>query len=101
MRTVMLFQIFDTVGQTVIGPIIPAHHQAKAIRDFTDILADPKTTLGTHPDDYELLQIGIQDEETGSLDPMVGRPEPVLTGKQWRIMKEAAQARAEDNLKLA
>lgn len=86
MRITKLFQIYDNVANTVVGPIISAPHQASAIRNFTDLLNDPKTTLASHPDDYKLLCIGEQDEETGII--VTWTTTDVATGTQWRIMND-------------
>jgi len=77
------------VGLTVIGPIITAHHPAAAVRHFTDLLGDKSTVLASHPEDYQLLRLGTQDEATGLIDNLLD-PEPVLTGRQWKQMQDAA-----------
>lgn len=80
-REIQLFQLYDTVAQQVIGPIIPAPHAAPAVRHFVDLLKDKTTTLSAHPGDYSLLRIGTQDELTGVLTPQ--SPVAVLTGAAW------------------
>lgn len=82
-RYTALFQIYDNVGKTVVGPIITAPHEAVAMRHFTDLLSDTTTTLNKHPDDYTLLYLGDQNELTGQINLI---PEEVLTGTQWRIL---------------
>jgi len=86
MRPVSLYQIRDNVAQTVVGPIITVHHAAAAVRHFTDLLQDKNTTLAAHPDDFDLVYLGLQDEESGTIDPLP-KPEPALTGKAWRAMQ--------------
>lgn len=89
MNAVNLYQIYDTVDQRVVGPIMTVRHEAAAIRYFTDLLRDEKTTIGQHPDDYKLILIGTQNEDTGIIN---GASEPLdaLTGKAWRAMQERA-----------
>lgn len=91
MRPVQLYQIRDLVGQSVVGPIITAHHPAAAVRHFTDLLADKNTMLASHPEDYELLHLGEQDETTGDITSM--RPNVVLTGVQWKQIQDSRDTR--------
>lgn len=90
-RQIQLFQIYDTVAQQVIGPIIPAPQAAPAVRHFVDLLKDKTTTLAQHPSDYVLLRIGTQDELTGSIDPLLP-PVAVLTGAAWAASLETTSA---------
>lgn len=96
MRNVELYQIRDLVGQTVVGPIITVKHQGAAVRHFTDLLKDKNTIIASHPDDYELVCLGYQNEETGAIDP-IDKPTAVLTGTQWVYMQQAAAAAAGDD----
>lgn len=91
MRTTNLYQIYDAVANTVIGPIIVTYHPAAAVRQFTDLLRDPKTTLAAHPEDYELRYLGQQDESTGLVDGLTV-PQAVLTGLQWKLSQERADS---------
>lgn len=88
MRQISLFQIFDIQGQCVAGPIMTAHHEGAAIRNFTDLLKNKETVLGAHPQDFELRFLGYQDEDTGILDG-VELPHSVITGQQWQAMEAA------------
>jgi len=40
-----------------------------AIRAFSDLVSDPKTTLNRHPDDFQLFVIGEYDDNSGELLP--------------------------------
>lgn len=77
-----LYQIYDLVAQTVIGPIINANNAAPAIRHFHDILKDETSLLHAHPQDYNLLELGRQYSEGGTIaanDP----PITIATGASW------------------
>lgn len=87
-RVIKLFQTKDTAAKTVIGPIIRAYHNAAAVRIFTDGLKD-RNTLGAHPEDYELIELGIQDEENGEIQGYDGGPVTIVTGKQWLTLQNA------------
>jgi len=82
---VKLYQVYDTVGQNVLGPIITVKHDAAAVRIFTEALKDQKTALAQHPQDYVLLYLGTQDDDTGVI--VSEMPKTVLTGKQWKDMQ--------------
>lgn len=84
------YQIYDLVAESLIGPPLVEKNKGPAIRAFTDILADKNTTLGQHPDDYELRFIAIQDESTGALQP-VTPPQTIATGAEWAERKRQEQ----------
>lgn len=94
MRTTKLFQIRDNVANSVVGPIISAYHEAAAIRHFTDLLKNPETTIASHPEDFDLMYLGNQEETTGEIDPLVGVPQIALSGSAWKSMQERAQSPA-------
>lgn len=99
-----IYTIRDTVAETV-GPLVVFAVDAAAVRLFTDNLADMQTQLSKHPDDFELVCCGTIDDD-GQLTPEGdsygdgGQPRVVLTGRQWREMREAAAA-AQGELRLA
>lgn len=41
-----------------------------ALRMVTDLVADPNTTVGRHPEDYVLYRVGAWDDASGSLLPV-------------------------------
>lgn len=46
-----------------------AHQDGEASRSFSDLVNDPNTTIGRHPDDYVLYRVGAYDDTNGSLLP--------------------------------
>lgn len=79
-----LYMVYDKTAQTTIGGIIQEHRDAPAIRAFHDALGMKDSLLAQHPADYTLLQIGILEEETGLLLPMLGdSPVVIATGSSW------------------
>lgn len=90
-RPTGIYQIRDTTAEMVIGPIMTMHHQAAAIRVFTDALKDTSTSLSKHPEDYELVYLGVQDEKTGEINE-TGAAMIVITGKQWKALQDSAPA---------
>lgn len=106
-----LFQMYDTVAKGPIGPIFAIKSEAAAIRMFRDGLTDEKSNLATHPEDYELHQIGEQDPDTGEIlqaeCPQCGlkaganhAPIITITGKQ-AISLSPATGRADKSLGLS
>lgn len=85
-----LYQAYDKVAQLTFGPIIAQKRDAAAVRIFTDALSNAKTDLAQHPGDYELLQLGEQDEETGQIEAIA--PRVVATGAQWAAAQTEASA---------
>lgn len=49
------------------GPLMLVPAVGAGIRMFTDEVNKGGTNLNAHPDDYELWQLGIYDDETGGV----------------------------------
>lgn len=81
MRTTNLYQLFDTTAGCVAGPIILDKSAASVIRMFNGVLANRDILPGQYPEQFTLLFIGVQDDETGAITAV--RPSPIATGQQW------------------
>lgn len=81
--TTRLYQVLDLVAQQVAGPIINARHAAVATRIFHDTLKNEDTSLHEHPDDYALVELGVQEDATGAITPHLP-PQIVTTGAIWK-----------------
>lgn len=46
-------------------------HPGQAIRAIIDLGQDPSTTIGRHPADFVLCQLGGFDDQTGAFDQVV------------------------------
>lgn len=91
MAKAKLFQLFDLNAGLVGGPIMIERHAGPAIRAFHHLLANSKdSTPGQYPDDFQLIHIGEQDDETGEITARP--PEVVATGKAWREGQEGTAA---------
>lgn len=88
MRIARLYQFWDLKANAVAGPIQSHYSDGPAIRAFISVLRNGETSPGMYPEDYQLIIVGEQNEETGQI---VGRehPETVLTGKAWKDAQEA------------
>ena len=60
------FSIYDEKSETYGVPFFMLNNQM-ALRAFADLGADPETTIGKHPEDYKLYQIGVFDDSTSKL----------------------------------
>lgn len=63
-----LYNVFDRVADTILGPIVAARTDGEADRSFQQLLVDPKSSLSATPGDFDLLHVGVQDE-SGMLYP--------------------------------
>lgn len=87
-----LFQFYDRTAESVTGPIITSHREGPAIREFHSVLANKNQGPGQYPDQFDLIQIGEQDTDTGIIKPVIrndkATTEVVATGKRWREEQE-------------
>lgn len=83
-----VYAIRDKVAESIGQQVWLFKADAAAIRFFHDVLSDVKSYPANHPDDYELLSLGMLDDD-GSF---MGAPMVIFTGTQWKQAKEAAEA---------
>ena len=72
--TKKLFVLFDTVAKCVASTIILADHEEVVMRDLKN--SQLPGTMGTDPQDYDLLKIGMLETDDGSLIPV--NPERIV-----------------------
>lgn len=77
-----IYAIRDRVAEA-FGPLMTFPHDAPAIRAFSDVAVDPNTQVGRHPDDFELLELGVLDDSASEIVSQVPA-RVVITGTQWR-----------------
>jgi hypothetical protein len=86
----IVYAIRDKVADSIGGQVWLFKADAAAIRFFHDVLSDPKSYPANHPDDYELLALGmVADSGVITTD---GCPSVIFTGTQWKQAKDAAEA---------
>lgn len=73
-----LYQLYDTTAQSTAGPIMAVKKDGPAIREFRRILDSKDTLPGQYPEQFQLLKIGQQDEESGQIVSII--PEVIDTG---------------------
>ncbi len=74
------FSIFDQKAKAYMAPFFYGE-VGQATRAFTDMVNKPDHTLGMHPEDYVLFEVGQFDDTTGRLEAYVG-PELVVAALQ-------------------
>lgn len=57
-----------------------------AIRAFQDAINDQQSPMNKHPDDYDLYQLAVYDDNTGKITPL-DEPKQIAIGKQLKIEK--------------
>jgi len=62
-----LYQLFDTRAQVVTGPIIAARSPVIIMRSLAELLADKEAQPTKNPEDYVVLKLGEQDDQTGQI----------------------------------
>lgn len=68
-----VFTVYDSKAEYYMQPFL-FQNIGEAIRAFADTATDPSTTIGRHPGDFTLFQIGTWDNATAiftSLDANV------------------------------
>lgn len=86
----IVYAIRDKVAESVGQQVWLFKADAAAIRFFHDVLSDSKSYPANHPDDYELLALGVVDD-SGQITTD-GCPSVIFTGTQWKQAREAAEA---------
>lgn len=79
-----LYAIYDRAAQQLTGPIMNERADAVALRTFRDLVADPKTLVGQHPQDFDLLRLGHIDYDEHNNPQLVADYQLVVTGAQTR-----------------
>lgn len=85
MATLKLFQMFDNVARQVTGPIAAANREEPIIRAFTDALSNPQSDPGKYPDDFSLIHMGEQNQDTGEITPC--EVQTIYSGRAWLVAK--------------
>jgi len=70
------FSIYDCKSESYMQPFL-VRNKGEAIRGFSDLCNDGKSSVSQHPADYTLFHIGTFDDNTGSLNPLAS---PVSCG---------------------
>lgn len=69
------FAVFDVKSDSYSAPFWKST-VGQALRDFADLANNKDTTVGRHPEDFKLVQVGEFEDSSGVLFPC----EPVSLG---------------------
>lgn len=83
-----LFIFHDRVAENFVGFIQINRHPAPVVRDFHSLLADKQTSLGQHPNDFNVVHIGFIDDD-GTITPIA--PLIIATGASWVALQQQQQ----------
>ena len=67
MRLINLYVVLDTAAGTLVGQIYREHSPVPVLRGLTEAANDGKSLIAQNPADFDMLHIGMIDEETGRL----------------------------------
>lgn len=81
-----IYGVYDNKAEAIVGGLYLFRQDAAAIRMFGDIASDPKTLVGMHTEDYDLLLLGMLQENSTltATDPI-----KVMTGAAWLAAQQA------------
>lgn len=90
-----LYQLYDLVAQSTAGPIVQHTRHGSAVRQFHELLKDQTTTPGKYPEQFDLLWIGEQDNESAEITSR--QPTPAARGADWKYhsLKQEQEATTE------
>lgn len=83
-----VYAIRDKVAESIGQQVWLFKADAAAIRFFHDVMSDAKSYPAQHPDDFDLVSLGILDDEGN----FMGTPQVIFSGTQWKQAREAAEA---------
>lgn len=87
-----LYVIFDKVANAVAGPVMTYAHDAVATRAFMDIAGNKDSSLYQHVEDYDLLCVGVLDEEKCVVSEC-DEPHTIVSGVALKEMRDGGQTK--------
>lgn len=92
-----IYMLHDRVGGQLIGQCWIDASDGAAIREFHDVLANPQTSPGRHPADYDLVRLAEVDVEELTItmaqeDGDTGYAIHIARGKDWIDGQKAREA---------
>lgn len=81
--TYYTFSIYDSKAQNYHIPYF-LKNEAIAIREFADLVNDPKTSINKHPEDYTLFNLGTWDDQNAQFKQNKS-PKALGTGVEFQL----------------
>lgn len=63
----LAFSVYDRAAMAYAPPFF-THTRGLAERMFVELASDPQTTVGKHPADFELYEVGSFESDNGRLE---------------------------------
>lgn len=76
-----MFCIYDRKSEAYHPPGC-AHSAGHALRNYSDVFRNPATVFCTHPDDFQIYEIGTFDDATGVTTCI--KPHLICTGTELK-----------------
>lgn len=85
----MIFNVYSILdGKShVYSPPFLSRHTGEALRSFTDLVNDERSTVSKYPGDFQLVQVATFDDELGTFIEC----KPVFLGTADQYQKPSAQ----------
>lgn len=81
----ILLAVFDVLAGAYVGSPIGAPTRGVGERSFTDEVNKSGSQFNSHPDDYELHEVGVFDVSTGVIVP--SEPRPIVYGRARQFLR--------------
>jgi hypothetical protein len=81
-----VYSILDSKSHVYSPPFL-SRHTGEALRSFTDLVNDDRSTVSKYPGDFQLVQISTFDDELGVFMEV----KPVFLGTAEQYQKPSAQ----------
>lgn len=85
-----IFTIRDAITECYSNPFY-AHNKQAAVRLFDTLVNDPSTEVNKSPSDYALFELGVWDDNAGSIS-MLPQPLRVISGVEVKRADEEVAA---------
>lgn len=67
--TLFVFSILDNKSH-LYSPPFYCRHTGEALRNFTELVNDERSSVSKYPSDYQLVQVATFNDEDGHFDPI-------------------------------
>lgn len=84
--TYLVFSILDNKSH-LFGPPFYSRHTGEALRNFTELVNDDRSTVSKYPADFQLVQVASFDDEDGTFSPS----KHIFLGSGDQYQKPSAQ----------
>jgi len=85
MDVLRMFAVYDTKAEVYNTPFFFST-VGQALRAFKDLANDENTSVGKHPEDYRLVQLGSVDVRDGSVSGVANGPSNLGFASDYRAV---------------